>query len=90
MTVTLAEVESVLEEGLAFVSKIAPLASLGGPAAGTIGAVVGQVAATADALVTAVSNDASIIAGGDLTAIQALQTQLQAQNATLAEQIAAA
>jgi hypothetical protein len=89
MTITLASVEAALEEGLSFVSKLAPLASLGGPAAGAIGAVVGQIAATASTLLTAVENDAAIIAGGDLAKIRTLQASLQAQNATLSAQIAA-
>lgn len=89
MTVTLADVESVLEKGLALVSELAPLAALGGPTAGAIGALVGQVASTADTLVTQVSGDAAIIASGDLTNIQTLQARLQAQNTALAVQIAA-
>jgi hypothetical protein len=89
MAITLGQVEAALEQALTLVSELAPLAALGGPAAGAIGAVVGKIAETADTLVTAVGNDASIIAGGDITKITALQAQLQAQNATLAAQIAA-
>ena len=88
-TITLAQVESALEVGLSLVSKLAPLAALGGPAAGAIGLVVGNVASMADALITQVTSDAGIIAGGDLSKIQALQVQLQAQNTALAAQIAA-
>lgn len=87
--ITLADIEAFAEEGLALVSQVAPLAALGGPAAGAIGILVGQVAGTVDTLVTQVSGDAAIIAGGNLTAITNLQTQLQAQNVALAATIAA-
>jgi hypothetical protein len=89
MTITLTEVEAVAEQGLALVSQLAPLAALGGPAAGAIGVLVGQVASTVDTLVTQVSGDAAIIATGNLANIQALQAKLQAANETLAAQIAA-
>lgn len=89
MTVTLTQIESALEEGLSLVSKLAPLAAIGGPAAGAIGVTVGNIATLADTLLTQVTSDASIIAGGNLTQITALQQSLQAQNATLAAQIAA-
>lgn len=89
MTITLAQVESAAEEALSLVSQFAPLAALGGPAAGAIGVLVGQAASTVDALVTQISGDAAIIGSGNLTAITALQAQLQAQNAALAAQVAA-
>jgi hypothetical protein len=89
MSMTLAQAEVLLEEGLAFVSKIAPLAALGGPAAGAIGLVVGNIAAMGATLLAQVSSDAAIIASGDLSKITALQNQLQAANSTLAAQIAA-
>lgn len=88
MTITLAQVESAAEEALSLVWQLAPLAALGGPAAGAIGVLVGQAASTVDALVTQISGEATIIGSGNLTAITALQTQLQAQNAALAQQIA--
>lgn len=89
MSITLAQVESALESGLDLVSELAPLAALGGPAAASIGATVGQIAGAAAAIVTAVSNDETIIAGGDVSSIQALQAQLEAANTELAAQIAA-
>ena len=89
MAITLSQVESALEEGLAFVQQISPLASLGGPAAAAIGTVVGDIAGVADTLLTTVAGDASIIAGGNVAAITALQVQLQAANATLVAQIEA-
>jgi hypothetical protein len=89
MAVTLTEVETALETGLSLVSTLAPLAALGGLAAGSIGVTVGQVASLADTLVTQISGDAAIIAGGNLTAITTLQAKLQAANATLGAQIAA-
>jgi hypothetical protein len=81
--------ESFAEQALALVAKAAPLATIGGPEAGAIGGMVGQVAETLDLLITNASGDAAIIAGGDLTKIRALQAQLQAENAELASQIAA-
>lgn len=89
MSITLEGVESALEAGLALVGKLAPLASLGGPTAGAIGSLVGELATWADATVQQVTNDAAIIGSGDVTKIQALQAQLQAQNAALNAQIAA-
>ncbi len=89
MTVTLAQVEAALEQGLSLVSQLAPLAALGGPAAGAIGVLVGHIASTADTIITQISSDAAIIAGGNLTQITALQVKLQAANADLAAQIAA-
>ena len=62
---------------------------MGGPAAGAIGVLVGQAAATADALVAQISGDATIIAGGDLAKITDLQIQLQTANVALATQVAA-
>lgn len=89
MTINLPQIEAAAEQALALVSQLAPLAMLGGPAAGAIGVLVGQVASTVDTIITQVSGDAAIIAGGDLAKIQALQVQLQAANANLAAQIAA-
>lgn len=89
MTINLPQIEAAAEQALGLVSQLAPLAMLGGPAAGAIGALVGQVASTVDTIITQVSGDAAIIAGGDLAKIQALQVQLQAANANLAAQIAA-
>ena len=89
MTITLANAEAILEEGLAFVTKVAPLASLAGPEGAAIGAIVGQIASLADNLLAEVSSDAAIIQTGDLSKITALQQSLQSANATLAAQIAA-
>jgi hypothetical protein len=86
---TLADIEKYLDQGLKLVQQVAPLAALGGPAAGAWGAVVANVAGTADGLLVAVESDAAIIATGDVTKIKALQAQLQAENAKLAAQIAA-
>ena len=89
MAITLAQIESAAEQALALISEFAPLASLGGPAAGAIGTAVGQIASTVDTIVTQIAGDAAIIQGGNLTAITALQAKLQAANATLAAEIAA-
>ncbi len=85
--ITLAQVEAALTQGLTLISQLAPLAALGGPAAGAIGVTVGAIAGAAAKIVTQVENDATIIAGGDLTQIKALQAQIQAQNDQLATQI---
>ena len=89
MTITLAQVEGVLKSALGVVQELAPLAALGGPAAGAIGLVVGNIASAADAIVTQVTSDASIIAGGNVATITALQAQLEAENTALAAKIAA-
>jgi hypothetical protein len=89
MAVTLAEAETVLEEALSLAAKLAPLAGLGGPVPGAIGLVVGNLASMGATLIAQITSDASIIGSGDLTRINALQAQLQAQNTTLAAQIAA-
>lgn len=86
--ITLTQIETALEEGLTLVSQLAPLAAIGGPAAAAIGVTVGQVASMADTILTQVSGDAAIIAGGNITAITDLQVKLQASNAALASQIA--
>jgi hypothetical protein len=88
MAINLAQVENALETGLVLVQKLAPLAALGGPAAGAIGEVVSKLAGAAAQIVPAVENDATIIAGGDPAQIRALQAQLQQQNVALAQQIA--
>lgn len=88
MTITIQQIEDALSEGLSLVSKLAPLAALGGPVAASIGAVVGQIASTGAAVLSAVENDATIIGSGDLTKIRALQAQLQTANAGLAAQVA--
>lgn len=80
---TLQGFESVLEDGLALTQKLAPLAALGGPAAGAIG----QLAGLAGKVLPQIEADAAILGSGDLTKIKALQTQLQAENAALAAQI---
>lgn len=84
---TLQGFESVLEDGLALTQKLAPLAALGGPAAGAIGGVIGQLAGLAGKVLPQIEADAAILGSGDLTKIKALQTQLQAENAALAAQI---
>lgn len=84
---TLAEVEAALEQGLTFVQLLSPIAALGGPAAGSVGTIVGNIAGLAATLLPQIENDATIIASGDTTKIKALQVQLQAQNAILAAQI---
>ncbi|HEY5411106.1 MAG TPA: hypothetical protein VIJ94_10315 [Caulobacteraceae bacterium] len=89
MGLNLQQIESALETGLKYVQEIAPLAALGGPAAAAIGATVAQVAGMATEVLTAVENDAAIIASGDLTKIRALEASLQAENKQLAAQIAA-
>ena len=88
MAITLAQIESAGEEALSLASEFAPLAELGGPAAGAIGILIGQAATTLDTIVTQASGDAAIIGSGNLTAVTALQTKLQAANAQLAAQIA--
>lgn len=85
---TLAEIEEALEKGLEYVQALAPIAgALGGPAGVAIGETVAKVAGAASAILTAVENDAVIIASGDPTRIRALQQALQAENDTLAAQI---
>jgi hypothetical protein len=88
MTITISQVESALESALSLVAEFAPLAALGGPAAGAIGTLVGNLAGAAEAIVTQVTSDEAIIASGDVTTITALQSQLEAQNAALQAQIA--
>lgn len=87
--ITLTQIETALEDGLAFVQKFAPLAALGGPAAGAIGNAIGEIAGAAAAILPQVQGDAAIIGSGDVAKITALQGQLQAANASLAAQIAA-
>jgi hypothetical protein len=87
--ITLAQVESALGSALSLVQEFAPLAALGGPAAGAIGTLVGDLAGAASAIVAQVTSDESIIASGDVTTITALQQQLEAQNTALQAQIAA-
>lgn len=87
MNITLAQVEAALNQGLTLISQLAPLASLGGPAAGAIGVTVGAIAGAAEKIVAQVENDATVIAGGDPTAIRALQAQIQAENDKLAAQV---
>jgi hypothetical protein len=87
--ITLASVEAALEQGLKLVGQLAPLAGIGGPAAGAIGTLVGELATWASATVTQVTSDAAIIGSGDVTKITALEQQLQAANAALNAQIAA-
>lgn len=81
------EIEDFLDKGLKIVQQVAPLASLGGPAAGAWGQVVANVAGTADGLLSGVEADATIIASGDTTKIKALQAQLQAENAALNQKV---
>lgn len=88
MGLSLQQIETALETGLDYVTKLAPLAALGGPAAAAIGNIVATIASEGETILSEVSGDASIIAGGDLTKITALQAQLQQQNAQLAQQIA--
>ena len=57
MTITLAQVESAAEEALSLVSQFAPLAALGGPAAGAIGVLVGQAGIPLDHLQSVVTED---------------------------------
>lgn len=87
MGITLAQAESVLATGLAYVQELAPLAALAGPEGAAIGATVGQIASTASTVLAAVESDAAIIASGDLTKIRALEAQLQAANVTLGAQV---
>lgn len=86
--ITLATVEAWFQDALELTENVAPLAALGGPAAAAIGKLVGEIATAGAAILSQVESDAAIIAGGDLTKIQALQAKLQASNATLAAQIA--
>lgn len=87
MAFDLAKAEKALSTGLILVQDLAPLAALGGPSAGAIGATVAQVAGLANALVTEAESDATVLASGDLTQIKALQAQLQDQDAALASQV---
>jgi hypothetical protein len=88
-TTTVEAVENALNGGLQLIEKLAPLASLGGPTAASIGTIVAELATVASNILAQVESDASIIAGGNLAAIQALAQKLQAANAKLAAQIAA-
>lgn len=85
----ISQIEDFLDRGLKIVEQVAPLASLGGPAAGAWGQVVANVAGTADNLLSGIEADATIIASGDTTKIKALQQSLQAENAKLNAQVLA-
>lgn len=89
MGISLADLENALETGLELASKLAPLASVGGPAAGAAGSLLGALAGWAATAVQEATSDEAIIAGGDVTKITALRDQLQAQNASLTAQIEA-
>ena len=87
---TLAEIESILEDGLSLAQKLAPIVGPAfGPAGAAAGALIGQLAGFADTVVPQIQNDATIIASGDPTKLLALQAQLQAENAALNAQVAA-
>lgn len=86
--ITLTQVENWFQDALDLAENVAPLAALGGPAAASIGKLVGEIATAGAAILQQVEGDAAIIAGGNLAALQALEKKLQASNPTLAAQIA--
>jgi hypothetical protein len=89
MALDLTGFEAILEKGLEIAQEAAPFAALGGPAAAAIGETIGSLAGLAEKVLPQLEADATIIASGDTTKIKALQAQLQAENASFAQQIAA-
>lgn len=86
---TLDQAEAALETALVLTQKLAPLASVFGPAGAAAGATIASIAQLGATVLAEVSSDATIIASGDLTRIRALQASLQTENAALAQEIAA-
>lgn len=76
---TLAQIEAGAQAALNLAAAFAPLASLAGPTGAAVGSAVVVAADAVNSVIAQVEGDAAIIAGGDLTAIKALQTQLAAQ-----------
>ena len=84
---TLEGVEAAVNLGLNLVTELAPLADVGGPTAAAAGVLAANIASGLETVISAAENDATIIAGGDITKIKALQAQLQAANAAMQPQL---
>lgn len=85
----ISDIEDFADKALKLVQAAAPIVGqFTGPTGAAIGAAAGQVAGTLDTALNEAANDAEIIASGDVARITALQARLQAENATLATQIA--
>lgn len=82
-------IESALEQGLNFISELAPAASAAGPLGASIGAVVGKVTRFASDAIAAAEQEADVIGEDNLANLKALQAKIQAANDVLAAQIAA-
>lgn len=82
-------VAAALQTGLGLVEQLAPLAALGGPQAGAIGALAASTAGVAESLLAHATEAQTVIESTDLAQIQTITAALQARNNVAAAQIAA-